>query len=67
MFAKVGREDWVDSRSVEARSRSSESVEGSERRDWSSEKDCSMVSTDRDGVNGMSVHRAPLHTPSVPL
>jgi len=39
-FAKVGREDCVDSRSVVASSRSSESADGSERSDWSSDTDC---------------------------
>lgn len=40
VLARIGREDLVVSRSVEARSRSSVSVEGSERRDSSSTRDC---------------------------
>jgi len=38
-LARAGRVVCVVWRSVVARSRSSESVEGSERRDWSSERD----------------------------
>jgi len=66
VLAKVGREEWVDSRSVVASSRNSESADGSSRRDWSSETDCMVSTRPRRIARDVDVHGVPPHTPSAP-